>query len=520
MARYLGIEVTETQIKGALLKTAYKKLLIEGVFTVYRGPGPEGLAQAARDLAGLALAHGMTPGAKPQEFDGVYAALPGTEVSLRTVSLPRAVLRRGDKALTAELEGAVPFDIDESMVDAQEIRAGELVELLAAAALQDRVVAFVGALASAGLDPREVGVAPVALGELAATIPALAVPAPVALVYAYERRAEFVVLEAGVVRFARTLNGLTTPAARDRGVRQTLAAYRASGGAPLSAAYLCGEDANLLHEGLVAATGLAADAVTWMPAGALETAPSAGETALWEAPVAVALAARGLGRGKRIDFRKGPLAVSGGAQILRERAPYLLAGAAVVVVFWAMATWARYQGLVTERNRLQDTLGAVTQEVFSERVIDPDRAIGLARGEGTADDVDPAPPADAYDVIGVLSTRIPDNVRHDVEQIDIRGEHVTLQGIVDTLADRDKVVEALQQYPCFPNVRPGRATTSPGDNRQKYTLDLEFRCPEAQQRASTGRGRGARAGNGSGNGSGGGSGGGSSDTGGRRGGGA
>lgn len=519
MARYLGIEVTETQIKGAVLKTAYKKLTVEGVFTVYRTPGPEGLAQAARDLAGLVRAHGAIPGVKRQELDGVYAALPGTDVSLRSVTLPRAVIRRGDKALTAELEGAVPFDIDEAMVDAQVIRAGDPTELLAAAVLQSRVESFVAALASAGVDPREVGVAPVALGELAAAIPALTTAAPVALVYAYERRAELVVLEGGVVRFARTLNALSTPAARDRGIRQTLAAYRASGGGPLTAVYLCGEDANLVQEGLMAATGLGAEAVTWMPAGQLEMAPAAGETALWEAPVAVALAARGLGRDKRIDFRKGPLAVSGGAQVLRERAPYLLAAAGVVVVFWAMATWARYQGLVTERNRLQDTLGAVTQEVFGERLLDPDRAIDMARGEGASDDIDPAPPADAYDVIGVLSTRIADNVRHDVEQVDIRGEHVTLQGIVDTLADRDKVVEALQQYACFPNVRPGRSTSNPGDNRQKYTLDIEFRCPEAQTTDRNARGRTGRTGGQSGSGSGTGTGG-ASETGGRRGGGA
>jgi hypothetical protein len=115
MARYLGIEVTDTQIKGALLKTAYKKLVIEGVYTVYRTPGPEGLAQAARELAGIVAAQSVAPGTKPQELDGVYAALPGTDVSLRTISLPRAVYRRGDKGLMAELEGAVPFDIDDAM---------------------------------------------------------------------------------------------------------------------------------------------------------------------------------------------------------------------------------------------------------------------------------------------------------------------------------------------------------------------------------------------------------------------
>lgn len=510
MARYLGIEVTDTQLKGALLKTAYKKLVIEGVFTVYRTPGPEGLAEAARELASMVNTHGLIPGVRRQELDGVYAALPGTDVSLRTVSLPRAVHRRGDKGLAAELEGSVPYDIDNAMVDAQVIRQGDPMELLAAAVMTARVESFVAALASAGLDPREVGVAPVALGELAVEIPQLTSAAPVALVYAYERRAEFVVLEGGVVRFARTLNGLTTPAARERAVRQTVASYRATGAAPISVVYLCGDEAHATAGMVADACGLGADSVGAMPAGALQIAPGAGETALWEAPVAVALAARGLGREKRLDFRKGHLAVGGGAQVLRERAPYLMLASVVIVGFWAMATWARYQSLVTERNRLQDTLGAVTQEVFGSRVVDPDRASDLARGDGDGEDVDPAPAADAFDVLGVLSTRIDTSVRHDIEQLDIRGEHITVQGIVDTLADRDKVVEALQAYPCFPTVRPGRATTNPGDNRQKYTLDVDFRCPEAQPRERTGRsGRGRSGSGGSGS---------DSETGGRRGG--
>jgi general secretion pathway protein L len=484
MARYLGIEVTDTQIKGALLKTAYKKLVIEGVYTVYRAQGTEGLAVAARELASIVAAHSIVPGVKRQEIDGVYAALPGTEVSLRTVTLPKAVFRRGDKALMAELDGSVPFDIDNAMVDAQVIRDGDPVELMAAAVLSTRVEAFVGAFASAGLDPREVGVAPVALGELAAEIPSLAGESPVVLVYAYEGRVELVVLSKGVVRFARTLNKLTTPATRDRAVRQTAASYKASGGADIAAAFLCGEEAHLTASVLADAFSLPAEAVAAMPPGTLQIAQGASETALWEAPVAVALAARGLGRDKRLDFRKGALAVAGGAQVLRERAPYLVAAAMVIVTFWAMATWARYKSLVTERDRVQETLGAVTQEVFGERVLDADRAVSMARGEGGDDAIDPVPSSDAYDVLGVLSTRIADNVRHDIEQLTVNGEHVQMQGIVDTLADRDKVVEAMQGYACFPNVRPGRAVTNPGDNRQKYTLDIDFRCPEAQSNNS------------------------------------
>ena len=60
-----------------------------------------------------------SPGAQPAELDGIYASLPGHEASIRAISLPRAVWKRGEKALLAELEGAVPFDVDDAVVDAQ-----------------------------------------------------------------------------------------------------------------------------------------------------------------------------------------------------------------------------------------------------------------------------------------------------------------------------------------------------------------------------------------------------------------
>lgn len=488
MARYLGIEVTESQLRGAVLKTAYKKLVVEGAFTVARPPGPEGLAQSTRDLGSLVqgLLASTTPGGRPAELDGIYAALPGHEASIRAISLPRVVWRRGEKALLAELEGAVPFDVDDAVIDAQVTAAGDPVPLLAVAALRERVKSALDAMTLGGLEPRELGVAPMALGELAAEIPELAAAGPVLLVYAQDGRAEVVVLRAGVTVFARTATGLSTQPSRERAIRQSVGAWVATGGGPIEAAYLCGMDATWVQGPVLEATRLPQEKVLPMPAGAIQLGPSAGETALWESPVAVALAARGLGRSKRVDLRKGPLAVSGGAQVLRERAPYLVAAAVAMVAFWGVATWARYQGLAAERTRLQETLRAVTQEVYGQAVDDPDLAMSRARGESRTDDLDPMPAADAYDVLGVLSQRINDTVRHDVEQLDIRNEHVQMQGVVNTLADRDKVVEWLGQYPCFPELRPGRVTTTPGDNRQKYTLDIEFRCPgSAADRART-----------------------------------
>ncbi len=493
MAHYLGIEVTETHLKGALLRTAYKKLSLMGVYALPRAPGPDGLRDAAAMLkqhVDAALAQERLA-QRNVELDGVYAALPGTEASLRTVSLPRAVYRRGDRALMAELEGTVPFDIDACTVDALPLGGGDPVALFAVAARSARVEALVRALTEGGLEPREVGVAPVALGELSAAIPALGGDDCVAIVHAQDGRAEIAIVAGGMVRYARTVVGLSTPAMRERHLRQSFAAWQAAGGAAPTLAFLTGDEAALAATAVAEACGLDGDRVGGLPQGTLEMGPTASPTALWEAPVAVALSLRGLGRGKRLDLRKGPLALKGGAQVLRERAPHLAAAALAVVAFWGMATWGRYQGLTAERNRLQETLSSVTQEVFGAPITDPEEAMDRARGN--RDEVlDPMPAADAYDVLGVLSTRIAETVRHDVEQLDVQREHVQLQAIVSTLQDRDRVVEALSQYPCFPGVRPGRVTSSP-DNRQKYTLDIEFRCPgnerprEGAARAREGR---------------------------------
>src|SRR5947209_4009516 len=107
MARYLGIEVTEGQIKGVVLRAAYRKLQIEAVARVARDPGPAGLSAAV--AAVVAQVGGPV--------DAAYAALPGTDVSMRILEIPRAVLKRGPKVLATELENSLPFDVESAILD-------------------------------------------------------------------------------------------------------------------------------------------------------------------------------------------------------------------------------------------------------------------------------------------------------------------------------------------------------------------------------------------------------------------
>ncbi len=472
MALYLGIEVTAGQVKGVLLKTAYRKLLVESVVRVQRLPGSEGLTTSVREIVSQL----------PAAVDATYASFPGTDVSLRIVTLPRAVARRGGKVLATELEGSLPFDIEDALIDAQTISSGENVELFAAAARQDRVREFVECLKAAGADPREVGVGPVALGELAEVVPELADAGPVLVLYTYESFADLAVLVGGVVHMARTLGSQISPDARARALRQTLGAYQAGGGVRPIRAFVCGEWALQNMDVVADALSLPADAVSAMlPLGSIDVSPLVSRQELQLAPAALAVALRGLRNAPRLNLRRGALAVSNQLQILRDRAPLLAACLGALVVGWGFAAYARYASIADERTRLVQVLGRITQETFGERITNPRRAREVALGGGGEAEQDPQPGADSIDVIGVLSTRIPEAVRHDLTQLDVQEEHVQVQGVVGSLQDRDQIVEALGHYECFQNVRPGRAQRNPGDSRQQYALDLDLRCPERQQ---------------------------------------
>lgn len=500
MSLYLGIELSEGQLRVVRLRAQYRKLLVEAIDRLPREPGPEGLTMAAQAVRA----------ALPQPPDGVFVAMQGSDVSLRPLSLPRALLRRGPKVLSAELDGQLPFEVESAVIDAQVVRDGEVCELIAAATRVERARSVIEALKLADLEPRELGVMPLALGELSSIYLEWTSPDPILLLHAYESRAEFCVLAGGKTQFARTLTGQSNPMVRERSVRQSLGAYLASGGSSVVAAYVLGEEGHLFEEAVTRATGLDSTGVRmYPPQGSVALGPHVSAEELRLAPIALALALRGVAKSSRIDLRKGPLATQSNVTILRERAPMLGALAGAVMLSWVGATAARYYASASERDRLTAALAVVTQEVFDERITDPQLAIAKARGAGETLQ-DPLPPADAFDVIGALSSKIPEGTQnHDIVQLEVADERVQVQGIAATVQDRDRIVEALRTYECFSTVTPGRTTTNPSDNRQQYTLDIEFRCPgrassarrgaQGAGGASPSAGAGAQGGSGGGN---------------------
>ena len=114
MARYLGIDVGTTSVKAAAVRTAYRKITLEGLGTATIHDGDR--AAAIREAAQAALGQGAP--------DAVATALPGTQLTIRTVRIPEAAQRQLAEVLPFELEAVLPFDLSDAVFDSR-IIAGE-----------------------------------------------------------------------------------------------------------------------------------------------------------------------------------------------------------------------------------------------------------------------------------------------------------------------------------------------------------------------------------------------------------
>ncbi|MCB9793445.1 MAG: pilus assembly protein PilM [Alphaproteobacteria bacterium] len=120
--------------------------------------------------ARLALLGELIEEAGDAEAATVVAGLPAERVSLRLLTLPFADRGQIDKTISFELEGFVPLDLDDHLLDYRVLGTapgGVGARLLCALAPRDEIAARLRALNSADLDPRHFVLDADALGALA-----------------------------------------------------------------------------------------------------------------------------------------------------------------------------------------------------------------------------------------------------------------------------------------------------------------------------------------------------------------
>lgn len=484
MQRFLGLDVTRTHVRAALLNVSLRKIVVEALEEVSvedAGGAKEALWAAVGDM-------------KP---DGTAIQLSGEKAFFRRIELPAAAMKEIQSVLGFELESTVPFEMEEAVFDHRVLKAErgkETVPVFAVVArtedVKDRIQLVKDALK---VDPERVGVGAMPLSNLAAVIPELEgtpkkgedAGKPVAILSLGERTSDIVILQDGEPVFARSLSrgthGLPDSApALSRELRQTLAAWRTQGGELLRGVYLVGGGASAAGAEVFLSTELGVTILP-LPEAKFDNLTAEQKEKLPRFSMALGLALGLTTRSKAFNLRRGALEIERSYPFLREKIPLLAGLGAAIFVSFLFSVLSENRSLDSDKEALEARLALVSQEVLGESTTDPQKARDLLEhGPGAEDD--PLPGADAFDVMVKLSEAVPKEVVHDVLELDYaRNNHVTIQGTVPSVADAQNIADKMKEHRCFKDVKVSRTIQYSAD-KQKYTLELDVKCDKGTKK--------------------------------------
>jgi hypothetical protein len=478
MARWLGIDVTPTAVRLALLRTSVRKIALEAL-------REERLADHETPSAAIrALVAGLRP-------EAVATAVAGERCFVRLLHLPRTAQKDLANVLAFEVESTLPVELDDAVMDhrllkpIRNVDPPEQLPILAGVAYTEEVRESIRTvLLGTGQEPQCVGLGALPLANLAMLSPVLAVSEPVGILDLGDRHIDFLVMRGGEPRFSRTLSrGVSNlphdevPLARD--LRQTFAAWRMQGGTPLGALYVVGSGREIggnLQGFLMEQSGVMPSE---LPRLVLEVAGPGELAALPRYAKAIGLA---LGLGRRtadLDLRQGPLQTQQSFQFLREKTPLLAGLAAAMFVSFGFSVFSEMRALGSEREALERQLETATEQTFAQKTNDPKVAEELLDAAITGKSDDVVPKMDAFDVLVELSERVPKEITHDIAEFEFARGQVKIQGIVPTIEDANTVASAVGEHECFKDVNITRTTKLKNEDKQKYTLEFAVRCEGA-----------------------------------------
>jgi general secretion pathway protein L len=488
MATLLGIDATKTVVRAAMVRTSYRRVTLEALREV-------DVASAGSELEAIRQA---VAGLKP---DASAVALSGEKSFYRRLDLPAAAQKEIDNVLPFELEATVPFEMDDAVFDHRVLRrrpGDATIPIFAAMARADDVRERIALVRDAlGHEPERVGTGALPLTNLASVIPELdrpfvseagAASGPVAILDLGETASDIVVMLDGEPAFARTLSrgtaGLPGSApALARELRQTLAAWRALGGEPLTGMYLVGGGSSAQGAELYLSTELGVSILPLLPPK-LEGVDPAQATMMPRFAKALGLALGLTGRARGLNLRRGQLEAERSYPFLREKVPLLAGLAAVIVVSFGFSLVAQLRALDAERAGLIAELKATSRDVLGEETEDPERARELLENGPGGSDEDPMPRVDGFDVMVQLSRAVPKDVVHDVLELDLARGHVTIQGVVPSKRDAEQIADKMKEHRCFKDVKVPTTTPfgGPDSGKQKYTLSFDIKCDKEKKK--------------------------------------
>lgn len=510
MSRVLGLDLGSHAVKAFLIESTF------------RGFEPKRYVEARVGEGGLKAALAALAAEKHLAADQVVVALPGVAAATHLLTLPFTDARRLEQTLPFEVEGVVPFELDEVAYDYQGVgvRDGKT-DAFVGVVRREEVAALLALLAEFRVDPRIVTLGALAYQNLLPSAPG---PGEAhAVVDVGHERTGVAILGAGGVEFARTFVGggrdLTRALATDfkldadaaerlkesssvaprtndpdaeraasdllralssivREIRATLRSHAARRRVAVSRVHLTGGTARLrgLPELFARDLGVEVERLSALPLSAAALLPRESEPV---ASLSVALALRGHAgnRQARFNLRRGAFAFKGDFEVLKGKVARLGAFAAVLVLLAGVAGWARINTLSRREARLDDEVCKATQRVLGKCVRDFTVAISMFKGQGSA--AAAIAQISALDLFAEFATRTPPDVAVKYEEIEVSGDRIRARGLAPNFEGVDKVVAALKAYRCFADIKRGRVQKKGDGSQVTFDVDIVVNCPEA-----------------------------------------
>ncbi|MCB9506089.1 MAG: pilus assembly protein PilM [Myxococcales bacterium] len=440
--------------------------------------------------------------------DGVVASMRGRDAVLTRISLPFEGAKEIRAVLAPQLEGRLPAEIEDFLVDFERgarLPNGEFA-IFTAAVTPETVAIRLGELASVGVDPRALEVPPFHLVTLARNL-LPANPAPVAIVDIGADTTSVVIVADGQLQTCRSFPGggeratallaesfgLTPELAREgkhsegfidpdaveqdaptgddatdisnacrrglvgiiRQLRRTLHAHAAEWGGQVGRVYLVGGGSVLsgTAEYVGASLGIETVPLPFDQPGLSRVEGFAAVAPRFASALAMALRGISPATASSISARQGAFAFRGSYDYLRAAAPQLAFGAATLAVLFVAFIGARLAALGAEVRALDATLESATQELFGSPETDPDRI----RSELTLRAARPSflMKESAYDLLVMVSNTIGETLDNGYSvaagevEVDMERKVFRVSGTADSAESVDTFQQFLAQQECF-----------------------------------------------------------------------
>jgi type IV pilus assembly protein PilM len=521
----IGLDIGTHSIKATVVRHGWRGSEMVGFFQKTRDRD-DSLSDGDR----TALALGKLFSENKLRSDEIVVSVPGLAVSTRIITLPFTDRRKIARVIPFEVEGHIPFSLEEVVVSYHILKQEHgKTKLLAGAMKKDLLRENLETLAKAGVTPRVVDLDFMALFNLSQS-GLVEVEGCYAIVDVGEIKTSVCIVDAGHLGFGRSIPiagraidqavqkefGLS-PAESERlkettgflplsdqndldeeqkrisltvesaviplvqEIGRTFYAFEAEAQQKVKQVVLCGGTAQLTNfpAYLSEKMEVPAFSLSLSRSGGPEIGPE--NSVLMSHACGLSMRAVANGRCSQLNFLRDEFAYRTEIKGIKSKMVYVGIFLCIILGLFAFDGVSRYMAKRWQYAELKSEIRKVFKETFPEvKQIRGERhqmesRIRELQGESEALISLGGSPVTALDLIREITERAPVGVEVDIQTFSFDAERLRLSGRTDSFESVDRVLKALQGFDLFENVALSNAKVDVKDNKVDFKLSISLR---------------------------------------------